>query len=106
MLKEAALIFEAGVDKKLDRVISVLAPKEVRLNRLKLRDPHRTTPDFEAIMQKQLPEEEHRRRAHFLIQNDDKQLVIPQVLQVHEQLLIHNFPGYFFSYTFGQRPVL
>ena len=87
VLKEAALIFEAGVDKTLDQVISVLAPKELRLKRLRLRDPHRSLADLEAIMAKQLPEEEHRRRAHFLIYNNDKQLVIPQVLNLHEQLL-------------------
>ena len=87
VLKEAALIFEAGIDKKLDRVISVLAPLELRLSRLRQRDPQRTEADIRAIIDKQLPEEEHRKRAHFLIRNNDEELVIPQVLQVHGQLV-------------------
>ena len=48
---------------------------------------HRTRKDLEAIMQKQLSPEEHRKLADFIVENDDRQLVIPQVLKVHEELL-------------------
>ncbi len=87
VLKEAALIFEAGSDKQLDKVISVFSPMELRIERLLKRDPHRSRQDLEAIMQKQLPEAEHRKRAGFYIENNDKQLIIPQVLKIHRELL-------------------
>jgi dephospho-CoA kinase len=86
VLKEAALIFEAGIDKHLDRVITINAPQDIRLTRLRKRDPHRSEAELLAIIERQLPAEEHLKRAHFVVYNDDKQPVIPQVLELHRQL--------------------
>ena len=51
------------------------------------RTPPRTRHDVEAIISKQLREEEKIARAQHVIYNDDAQLLIPQVLQLHEQFL-------------------
>jgi dephospho-CoA kinase len=80
VIKEAALLFESGSYRDLDRVITVAAPQELRITRTLLRDPHRTQADVEAIIRKQLPEEERQALAHHVLYNDDQQLVIPQVL--------------------------
>ncbi|MDX5438783.1 MAG: dephospho-CoA kinase [Pontibacter sp.] len=85
VLKEAALMFESDSWKQMDQIISVYAPIEVRLKRLLLRDTHRTEADIKAIIAKQLSEEEKMSRAQHVIYNDDKQLVIPQVLALHKQ---------------------
>ncbi|WP_242926364.1 dephospho-CoA kinase [Pontibacter vulgaris] len=87
VLKEAALMFESEAWRQMDKIITVSAPLNVRIKRLKQRDPHRTEAEILAIIGKQLPEEEKMARANYIIHNDDKQLLIPQVLQLHQQFL-------------------
>ena len=83
VLKEAALLFEAGSYRQLDRVITVFAPLPVRAARVLRRDPHRTPADVAAIMAKQLSEEEKMQRADYVLTNDDVQPLLPQVLALH-----------------------
>lgn len=84
VIKEAALIFEAGSSKSLDAVINVAAPEELRIRRTIIRDEHRSRKQIEEIMQKQLSEEERQNRSDYRIVNDDKTLVIPQVWRLHK----------------------
>lgn len=85
ILKEAALMFESESWRQVDEVIAVYAPLELRIKRLLKRDTHRTEADIKAIIARQLSEEEKMRRAQHIIYNDDQQLIIPQVLALHEQ---------------------
>ena len=80
LLKEAALLYESGAYRSLDRIITVFAPPEVRQARVLRRDAHRAAPDVQAIMSQQLSEEEKLQRADYVVFNDDSQLVLPQVL--------------------------
>ncbi|MDX1941878.1 MAG: dephospho-CoA kinase [Saprospiraceae bacterium] len=84
-LREAALIYEAGIDKQLDYIIVVTAPLETRIRRVIARD-HSPRESVEARISKQMPEEEKVKRADFVIVNDGKQALIPQVLAIHQQL--------------------
>jgi dephospho-CoA kinase len=86
-VKEAALMYESESWRQMDEIIAVFAPMDVRINRLLQRDTHRTQQDIEAIIGKQLKEEEKMARAQHIVYNDDKQLLIPQVLKLHEQFL-------------------
>ncbi|HEY8400740.1 MAG TPA: dephospho-CoA kinase [Cytophagaceae bacterium] len=87
VLKEAALMFEANSDKQLDRVIVVSAPLEVRIKRVLKRDPFRTREQVKAIIDKQMPEQRKVELADFVIINDDKTLIIPQVIEVHNKIV-------------------
>jgi len=80
VLKEAALLYESGAYRGLDGIITVFAPAEVRAARVLLRDAQRSAAEVQAIMSKQLSEEEKLARAEYVIYNDDSQLVLPQVL--------------------------
>jgi dephospho-CoA kinase len=84
ILKEAALLYESGAYRQLDRIITVFAPPEVRHARVLRRDTHRTVGDVQAIMSQQLSDEEKLQRADHVIYNDDSQLVLPQVLALDE----------------------
>ena len=68
MVKEAALIFEAGGDRFLDAVAVVDAPKQARVERVVERDDV-TSEAVLARMEHQLPAEELRRRADYVIDN-------------------------------------
>jgi len=87
ILKEAALMFESQAYKQVDKVITVSAPLPTRLERVLQRDTHRSLAEVQAIIDKQLPEAERHQRADYIIYNDDQQLVIPQVLALHGQLI-------------------
>ena len=85
-LKEAALIFESDSYKNLDKIITVFAPQNVRLERVILRGGNLSKQDIEARMSKQLSEEEKMKRADFIIYNDGEQALIPQVMKIHQLL--------------------
>lgn len=80
ILKEAALLYESGAYRGLDAIITVFAPAEVRAARVLRRDAHRSATEVQAIMDKQLSENEKLARADHVVYNDDSQLVLPQVL--------------------------
>ena len=85
VIKEAALLFETDSYKVLDAVIVVSSPVDLRIKRVLMRDSHRSKQDVEKIIQNQLPEAKTLELADHIIQNDDKHLVIPQVLALHSK---------------------
>lgn len=85
-LKEAALLFESGSNKNLDFVIGVYCPQEIRVQRILQRD-EMLREDVLARMNHQMNEEEKMKMCDFVITNDDRLAVIPQVLQLHQTLL-------------------
>jgi len=90
VLKEAALMYESEAWKQMDQIIAVSAPLELRIRRLLQRDTHRTESDIRAIMARQLEEEKKIARSQHVIYNDDRQLLILQVLKLHEQFILQS----------------
>ncbi len=86
VLKEAALLFESGSYKQLDKIICVTAPFELRLNRVINRD-HRSREQVQAIESKQMSEAEKIKLSDYIIINDESEPVIPQVLNIHKKIL-------------------
>lgn len=85
-IKEAALIFESGAQKKLDYVIGVNAPYKLRLQRAMQRD-HLSKEEVEARIAKQMDETKKMNLCNFIITNDEDQLLIPQVVELHKKLI-------------------
>jgi dephospho-CoA kinase len=86
VIKEAALIFESGSQKMLDYVIGVKAPLALRIERTMKRD-NVTLHEVNARIDLQMDEEEKLHLCDYLIVNDEKQMLIPQVLALHEKFL-------------------
>lgn len=86
VIKEAAIIFETGIEKTLDGVIAVTAPERLRMNRVMQR-PGMTEALIRERMKNQLPSEVLENRANWIIKNDETELVIPQILRIHQELL-------------------
>ena len=85
-IKEAALIFESGVHEHLDYVIGVTAPAPLRILRTMQRDGI-TKEEVMARMDKQLDDSIKIKLCDFVIQNDEQEMILPQVLALHEKLL-------------------
>lgn len=58
----------------------------MRIQRVRERD-RKTKIEIESIMERQSGDEEKIHRSDFVIRNDEKELILPQVLAIHEALL-------------------
>jgi dephospho-CoA kinase len=86
ILKEAAILIESGSYKECDAIILVIAPLIIKEKRLITRRGM----SVEAIrerMAQQMSDEEKRPHCQYNIVNDEMELVMPQIITVHHQLL-------------------
>ena len=84
-LKEAALLFESNNHLKLDKVIAVSCPENIRIQRVIKRDGM-TEEEVRARMDKQMPDEEKIARADYIIYNDGQTSLVQQVVKIHNTL--------------------
>lgn len=86
VIKEAALLFESGSVAGLDYVIGVYAPQHIRIYRVMQRD----NVSREAVVSrinKQIDESIKRKLCDFEIVNNEQELVVNQVLALHQKLM-------------------
>lgn len=83
VVKEAAIMAKAGQNNTLDKIIVVDAPADLRVARVLQRDPQRTEKDIRDIIARQISDEERRQIADYVIYNDERTLLIPQVWKLH-----------------------
>ncbi|MBS1780665.1 MAG: dephospho-CoA kinase [Bacteroidetes bacterium] len=86
VIKEAAIFFESGSYKEMDVMVGVYAPKEIRLERALKRSGVSEAKILER-MANQMNEEEKMSRCDYVITNDSKTAIIPQVMELHHQFL-------------------
>ena len=86
VIKEAALLFESGSAEGLDYVIGVQAPTHFRIKRAMERDGL-SREQVISRANRQIDEEIKMRLCDFVIVNNDQELVIPQVLELHSRFL-------------------
>lgn len=86
VLKEAAILFESGSEKGLDQVICVSAPDNLRVQRVVSRDGVTESQVLER-MSKQWEQSRKIELANFHVINDEKQLLTPQIVAIHQQIL-------------------
>ena len=85
-IHEAALIFEAKVTDRLDLVIGVSSPLELRIKRAMERD-NVSREEVLKRMDQQLDEDLKMSKCDFVLINDEQQLLITQVLDLHKKLI-------------------
>ena len=79
IIKESALLFEAGIYKELDYTILVTAPLQIKIDRV-IKRSSVTKTEVEKRMQTQWPDDQKIPLANFVITNDDLTALIPQVI--------------------------
>jgi len=86
VIKEAAILFETGSYKQLDYNILVCSDIDHRIDRLILRDGI-SEEDIKHRMANQWSDEQKKPLADFIISNTGTELVVPQVIKIHQKLL-------------------
>ncbi len=87
VFRESALLVETGAWRGCDYLMVVSSPEDLRIKRVMQRDGVAES-EVRARMERQAPEEEKRAKAHFVIENDEKRLLIPQVEKVIQRLTL------------------
>lgn len=85
VFNEAAIIFETNRESAFDKTILVTAPLELKISRIIARDKM-SKKDVLARMNKQWTDEQKIPLADFIIENDEKQALLPQLMEVLKQL--------------------
>ena len=85
VVKEAAILFESGSYKDCDYIITVTAPEEVRIARVKARD-HCTEAQVRARMAQQWSDAQRIALSNAVIENVDLESAKEQVKRIHFQL--------------------
>ncbi len=86
VIKEAAITIEIGMHEKMDAVVLVTGPEELRIQRVMKRSGM-TRQSVLDRMASQRSDSEKRKYANFEIINDDLKPIIPSVLQIHHALI-------------------
>jgi dephospho-CoA kinase len=86
VIMETAILFESGAPEIVDRILTVVAPMEERVDRV----IHRNNLTREQVierMRNQMDDSERIKNSDYVIQNSENDLITPAVLRIHEDIL-------------------
>ena len=87
VIYEAAILFETGLYKQLDYTALVVAPESLRIKRVMERDGTDEA-NVRARIKNQWSDEDKNKLTNFLVVNDDVTPLLPQVMDIHNQLIV------------------
>ena len=86
VIMEAAILFESGATNIVDRILTVTAPVEERIERVINRNKLSRDQVIERI-KNQMGDEEKIKKSHYVVDNSDKMMIIPAILKIHNELI-------------------
>jgi dephospho-CoA kinase len=86
VIKEAAVLFKSDSYKSLDKIMCVIAPDRLRMQRVILRD-NMNEKEVLSRMEKQMNQSTLKERCDFVVNNDEISLLTTQLLSIHDSLL-------------------
>jgi dephospho-CoA kinase len=87
VIKEAAILFETGIYKKLDATILVICTESKRIERVCKRDGV-SIEEVKKRIENQFTDEKKSTMANWIINNDDEDSLIKQCVELHKKLAI------------------
>lgn len=85
-IQETAILFESGLESRYDHIITVVAPVDIRINRVTNRDNTKVE-EVQKRINNQWTDEQRIAKSDFVIQNHSNIPLIPQVLAIHSSLI-------------------
>ena len=86
VIMEAAILFESGASRLVNKVATIVAPLEERLNRVIKRSRLSKQQVLER-MKNQWDDESKIRLADYVIYNSENDMIIPAILGIHEDII-------------------
>lgn len=86
IIMESAILFESKFNTLFDKIITVSANEETRINRVMKRD-NVNREQVLIRLKHQIPEKEKVEKSDFIIVNNNEDLIIPQVMEIHQKLI-------------------
>ena len=86
VIMEAAILFESGASKLVDKVATVVAPEEERINRVIVRN-HLTREEVMERIRNQMNDEDRIKLSDYVIYNSENDMIIPSIIKIHEEIL-------------------
>ncbi|HEX2919998.1 MAG TPA: dephospho-CoA kinase [Bacteroidales bacterium] len=86
VIMEAAILFESGAFRFVDKVVTVTAPVEERIDRVIHRNKLTRVQVLDRIKM-QMNDEEKIEKSDYVIRNSENEMIIPAVLLIHEDIL-------------------
>lgn len=86
VIMEAAILFESGADRYVDRVVTISAPVEERILRVMGRNDLTREEVLERISN-QMEDKEREEQSYYVLDNSDNKMIIPDILKIHSDML-------------------
>ena len=86
VIEEAAIMFESGANELMDSIVSVTAPEQLRIERVVKRDGT-SVEQVKDRMKNQIEESERIDRSDYVINNDEIEMLLPQIIKIHEDIV-------------------
>ena len=86
VIMEAAILFESGASKLVDKIATVVAPIRERMNRIL----NRNNLSREQVMERmrnQMDDDSRIKLSDFVIHNSERDMIIPSILKIHRDIL-------------------
>lgn len=85
VIHEAAILFESGFYKMMDKTITVVTDEAERIQRVKKRN-RITEEQVRQRIRNQWTDEQRIKLADFVISNNDNELIIPQIVEIDKKI--------------------
>lgn len=92
IIMEAAILFESGASKLVDKIATIVAPEEERLSRVTQRSKLSRHQVLERMMN-QMSDDARIKLSDYVIYNSENDMIIPAILAIHDDILkkLNNF---------------
>jgi dephospho-CoA kinase len=89
-IMEAAILFESGAYRMMDRIVTIVTPLEERIDRL-VKGNKLTREQIADRIRNQIDDESRIKKSDYVIYNSENDMIIPAILVIHQEMLkLHN----------------
>lgn len=86
VIMEAAILFESGASRLVDRIATIVTPVEERINRI-IQRSLLTREQIAERMKNQMDDAERAKHSDYIINNSENDMIIPVIIKIHTEIL-------------------
>lgn len=86
VIMEAAILFESGASRLVDKIATIVAPEEERINRI-IQRSLLSREQIAERMRNQVDDAERAKHSDFIINNSENDMIIPVIIKIHSEII-------------------